>query len=167
MTISKRIGTSWTNSSASVSTIKLLGSCLGLGYIKKAPGTFGSIPGIILFLLTRNMQTWVQILVFMIFCLLAIGIAEKIEKIDRSKDPEEVVIDEAAGMWLSLFLIWDASILTIIAGFVLFRLFDILKPFPVNLFQTFRGGTGILADDLAAGMLTNFILRLLLLRGIL
>jgi len=167
MTISKRIGTSWTNSSASVSTIKLLGSCLGLGYIKKAPGTFGSIPGIILFLLTRNMQTWVQILVFMAFCLLAIGIAEKIEKIDRSKDPEEVVIDEAAGMWLSLFLIWDASILTILAGFLLFRLFDILKPFPVNLFQTFRGGTGILADDLAAGMLTNFILRLLLLRGIL
>jgi len=167
MTISKRIGTSWTNSSASVSTIKLLGSCLGLGYIKKAPGTFGSIPGIVLFLLTRNMQTWVQILVFMAFCLLAIGIAEKIEKIDRSKDPEEVVIDEAAGMWLSLFLIWDASILTILAGFLLFRLFDILKPFPVNLFQTFRGGTGILADDLAAGMLTNFILRLLLLRGIL
>lgn len=167
MITSKRIGTSWTNSSASVSTIKLLGSCLGLGYIKKAPGTFGSIPGIILFLLTRNMQTWLQAIVFMGFCLIAIGIAEKIEKIDRSKDPEEVVIDEAAGMWLSLFLIWDASILTILAGFLLFRLFDILKPFPVNLFQTFRGGTGILADDLAAGMLTNFILRLLLLRGIL
>ncbi|HMM58604.1 MAG TPA: phosphatidylglycerophosphatase A, partial [Candidatus Rifleibacterium sp.] len=64
-------------------------------------------------------------------------------------------------------LIWDASILTILVGFLLFRLFDILKPFPVNLFQTFRGGTGILADDLAAGMLTNFILRILLLRGIL
>ena len=166
MITSKRIGTSWTNSSASVSTIKLLGSCLGLGYIKRAPGTFGSIPGIVLFLLTRNLQTWVQILVFMGFCLFAIGIAEKIEKIDRSKDPEEVVIDEAAGMWLSLFLIWDASILTILVGFLLFRLFDILKPFPVNLFQTFRGGTGILADDLAAGMLTNFILRILLLRGI-
>ncbi len=167
MITSKRIGTSWTNSSASVSTIKLLGSCLGLGYIKRAPGTFGSIPGIVLFLLTRNLQTWVQILVFMGFCLFAIGIAEKIEKIDRSKDPEEVVIDEAAGMWLSLFLIWDASVLTILVGFLLFRLFDILKPFPVNLFQTFRGGTGILADDLAAGMLTNFILRILLLRGIL
>ncbi|HMM60343.1 MAG TPA: phosphatidylglycerophosphatase A, partial [Candidatus Rifleibacterium sp.] len=94
MITSKRIGTSWTNSSASVSTIKLLGSCLGLGYIKRAPGTFGSIPGIVLFLLTRNLQTWVQILVFMGFCLFAIGIAEKIEKIDRSKDPEEVVIDE-------------------------------------------------------------------------
>lgn len=167
MITSKRIGTSWTNSSASVSTIKLLGSCLGLGYIKRAPGTLGSIPGIILFLLTRNLQTWLQTLVFMGFCLFAIGIAEKIEKIDRSKDPEEVVIDEAAGMWLSLFLIWDASVLTIFIGFLLFRLFDILKPFPVNLFQTFRGGTGILADDLAAGMLTNFILRLLLLRGVL
>ena len=49
-----------------------------------------------------------------------------------------MVIDEAAGMWLSLFLIWDASVLTILVGFLLFRLFDILKPFPVNLFQTFR-----------------------------
>ncbi len=167
MTISKRIGTSWTNSSASVNTIKLLGSCLGLGYIKKAPGTFGSLPGILLFLATRNMQTWAQILLFLAFCLIAMGIAEKIERIDRSKDPEEVVIDEAIGMWATLFLIWDASFLTILAGFLLFRFFDIFKPFPINLFQTFRGGTGILADDLAAGMAANFILRLLLIKGIL
>lgn len=167
MIISKRIGTSWTNSSASTNTIKLLGSCLGLGYIKRAPGTLGSLPGIAFFLATREMQAWAQILLFLGFCLLAIGVAEKIEKIDRSKDPEEVVIDEATGMWLSLFLIWDASFGTILVGFILFRLFDILKPFPVNLFQTFRGGTGILADDLAAGMLTNFVLRLLLLKGIL
>jgi phosphatidylglycerophosphatase A len=166
MTISKRIGTSWTNSSASIGSIKLIGSCLGLGYIKKSPGTFGSIPGIFLFLATRNMQSWAQILLFIIFCLLAMGIAEKIEKIERSKDPEEIVIDEAAGMWLSLFMIWDASFLTILTAFALFRFFDIFKPFPVNLFQTFRGGTGILADDLAAGMITNFILRLLLLKGI-
>ncbi len=145
----------------------MLGSCFGLGYIRQAPGTFGSLPGIALYMLTRDMQTWAQILLFMVFCLLALGVAEKIEKIERSKDPEEVVIDEAAGMWLSLFLLWDTSFLTILAGFMLFRFFDIFKPFPVNLFQTFRGGTGILADDLAAGMLTNFILRLLLLKGVL
>lgn len=166
MTISKRIGTSWTNSSASTGSIKLIGSCFGLGYIKKSPGTFGSLPGILLFLMTRNMQSWAQILLFVLFCLVSIGIAEKIEKIDRSKDPEEIVIDEAAGMWLSLFMIWDASLLTILVAVILFRFFDIFKPFPVNLFQTFRGGTGILADDLAAGMLANFILRLLLLKGI-
>lgn len=167
MTISKRIGTSWTNSSASIQTIRLLGSCFGLGFIRRAPGTFGSLPGIALFLATRHLNPWAQIGFLFIFCLLAIGIAEKIEKIERSKDPEEVVIDEALGMWVSLFFIWDANFITILAGFVLFRLFDILKPFPVNLFQTFRGGTGIVADDLAAGMITNLILRILLLKGIL
>lgn len=167
MTISKRIGTSWTNSSASIQTTKLIGSCFGLGYIKRAPGTLGSLPGIALFLATRNLNVWSQIGIFFVFCLLAIGISERIEKIERSKDPEEIVIDEAVGMWVSLFFIWDANFMTILVGFVLFRLFDILKPFPINLFQTFRGGTGIVADDMAAGMLTNLILRILLLKGIL
>lgn len=138
-----------------------------MGYIKRAPGTFGSLPGIALFLATRNLNGWAQIGIFFIFCLLAIGIAERIEKIERSKDPEEVVIDETVGMWMSLFFIWDANFVTILVGFALFRLFDILKPFPINLFQTFRGGTGIIADDMAAGMLTNLILRILLLKGIL
>lgn len=167
MTTSKRIGSSWTNSSASTQTIKLLGSCLGLGYISRAPGTFGSLPGIVLFLLTRNMGTWTQIGLFFMFCLLAIGISERIERIDRSKDPEEVVIDEALGMWTTLLFIWDASFSVVLVGFLLFRLLDILKPFPINLFQSYRGGTGIVADDLAAGMVANLILRVLLLQGVL
>ncbi|PKL45530.1 MAG: phosphatidylglycerophosphatase A [Candidatus Riflebacteria bacterium HGW-Riflebacteria-1] len=166
MTISKRIGTSWTNSSASIGSIKLLGSCFGLGYIKKAPGTLGSLPGIALFLATRNFGAWPQIGLFFTFSLIAIGISERIERIDRSIDPEEVVIDEAVGMWATLLFIWNASFGTILAGFILFRLLDILKPFPINLFQTFRGGTGIVADDLAAGMVANLILRVLLLNGI-
>ena len=166
MTISKRIGTSWTNSSASIGSIKLLGSLFGLGYIKKAPGTLGSLPGIALFLVTRNFGAWPQIGLFFTFTLIAIGISERIERIDRSIDPEEVVIDEAVGMWATLLFIWNASFGTILAGFILFRLLDILKPFPINLFQTFRGGTGIVADDLAAGMVANLILRVLLLNGI-
>lgn len=140
---------------------------MGLGYISRAPGTFGSMPGVALFLLTRNMGNWTQIGLFFLFCLLAIGISERIEKIDRSKDPEEVVIDEAVGMWATLLFIWDASFAVVLVGFLLFRLLDILKPFPINLFQTYRGGTGIVADDLAAGMVANLILRVLLLQGIL
>lgn len=167
MTTSKRIGSSWTNSSASIQTIKIIGSCFGLGYISKAPGTFGSIPGVVLFLLTRNFSPWTQAGLFFGFCLLAIGISERIERIERNKDPEEVVIDEAVGMWATLFLIWDSSFSVILVAFVLFRLLDILKPFPINLFQTYRGGTGIVADDLAAGMVANLIMRLLLLQGIL
>lgn len=165
MTISKRIGTSWTSSSTGTGIIKALGTCFGLGYLPKAPGTFGSIAGIVLFLLTRNFSNLAQAGLIFIFCLAAIGISERLEKVLRTKDPQEIVIDEAAGMWVALIFIWDASALTIFIGFLLFRFFDILKPFPINLFQTFRGGMGILADDLAAGMLTNFILRIIVLKG--
>lgn len=166
MTISKRIGTSWTSSSTGTGVIKLLGACFGLGYLPKAPGTFGSLFGLLLYWLFKDFSHLVQGTSLFIFILLAMGISEKLEKILRSKDPEEIVIDEAAGMWVSLIFIGDLSWPAIIAGLILFRLLDILKPFPINLFQTFRGGTGILADDLAAGMLTNFILRLLVLRSI-
>ncbi|MDN5278261.1 MAG: phosphatidylglycerophosphatase [Clostridiales bacterium] len=167
MTISKRIGTSWTSSSKGSGLLKFLGSCCWLGYLPKAPGTFGSIAGIALFLLTRNYNQLVQTGILFVFILSAIGISERLEKVLRTKDPQEVVIDEAAGMWLALIFIWDASSAVIVTGFILFRLFDILKPFPISLFQTFRGGVGILADDIAAGMLTNLILRILIIKGIL
>ena len=166
MTTSKKIGTSWINSPAGIGSIKLLGSCGGLGYLKKAPGTLGSLPGIALFFASRNLGAWPQAGLYFTLVLLAIGVSERIEKIDRSIDPEEVVIDETLGMWTTLLFIWDASATTILIGFLLFRFLDIFKPFPLNIFQTFRGGTGIVADDLAAGMVANLILRILLLRGI-
>ncbi len=166
MTISKKIGTTWISSTTGTEALKLLGSCFGLGYLPKAPGTFGSLSGILLYYICRDLSNLAQGCAVFIFILLAIGISEKIEKILRSKDPEEIVIDEAAGMWISLIFIGEIGWGAIICGLIIFRLLDILKPFPINLFQTFRGGTGILADDLAAGMITNFILRLLVLRGI-
>lgn len=167
MTISKKIGTSWTSSSTGSEAIKLLGACLGLGYLPKAPGTAGSLFGLLLFWAMKDFSNLAQGTCLFIFILLAIGISEKVERILRSKDPEEIVIDEAAGMWTALIFIGDLSWTAIIIGFILFRALDILKPFPINLFQSFRGGTGILADDIAAGMITNFILRILVLKSIL
>lgn len=165
MTISKRIGTSWTNSSTGTEVFKLIGSCFGLGYLPRASGTFGSLAGIALFHFSRGFSNLTQGAGLFIFILLAMGVSEKLEKILRSKDPEEIVIDEAAGMWIALIFIGDLSWVAILVALIIFRLLDILKPFPINLFQTFRGGTGILADDLAAGMITNFVIRLLVLRG--
>ncbi|GAB4268034.1 MAG: phosphatidylglycerophosphatase A [Candidatus Rifleibacteriota bacterium] len=167
MTISKRIGASWTNSSTGSALIKILGTCFGLGYLPKAPDTFGSLAGIALYLLTKNFSLMFQAFFIFIFCLLAIGISERLEKTLRTKDPQEVVIDEAAGMWITLIFIADIGLSHILVGFLVFRFLDIFKPFPINLFQTFRGGTGILADDLASGMIANVILRLLILKGIL
>lgn len=162
MTISKKIGTSWTNSSASNQVIYLIGTCFGLGYLPKAPGTYGSIPGIGIFLLTKDLPPLIQVGLLFAATLVSIGVADRIEKLERTKDPQHVVIDEVLGMWLTLLFIWNTEWSAILIGFLLFRFFDILKPFPLNLFQSFRGGTGIIADDLAAGMLANLTLRIII-----
>lgn len=165
MTISKKTGTSLTSSSASNKAVKLLGSCFGIGYLPRLRDTAGSLAGLALLLLTKHLTAWIQLIIVFVFILLAIGISEQIERIEKCKDPAIVVIDEALGMWISLLLIWEINFVTIAIAFILFRFFDVFKPFPINLFQTFKGGTGIVADDLAAGMLSNLILRLILLRG--
>jgi phosphatidylglycerophosphatase A len=78
-------------------------------------------------------------------------------------DPPEVVVDEVAGFLLTFFLL-PLSWLTLCLGFVLFRFFDIAKPFPAGWFEKkLRGGTGIVLDDLMAGVYANFVLRLLML----
>ncbi|MGM0599145.1 MAG: phosphatidylglycerophosphatase A family protein [Candidatus Rifleibacteriota bacterium] len=166
MTISKRTGTNWTSSSRSNFVFKLLGTCFGLGYLPGPNGAWGSLFGIALYLLTKNFSSITQGLLLFFIILMAIGISEKLEKILKTKDPEEVIIDEAVGMWVGLLFIWNVNWLIVLAAFILFRLFDGFKPFPLNLFQTFRGGVGIMADDIAAGMITNFIIRILIFKGV-
>lgn len=136
MTTSRRIGSSLTNSSASTQTIKLLASVWGLVTSHEFE-PFGSLPGIGLFLLTRNLGTWAQIEI--VFLVLLIGISERVERIDRSKDPEEVVIDETVGMWATLLLLWDASFTVIFAGFVLFRTSGLFKAVSDQPFSNLSG----------------------------
>jgi phosphatidylglycerophosphatase A len=76
-------------------------------------------------------------------------------------DPAEVVIDEVAGILITFFLL-PLSWLQLCFGFVLFRLFDILKPYPVRRLEKLKGGFGIVADDLMAGVYANLCLRLLI-----
>ena len=77
-------------------------------------------------------------------------------------DPAEVTIDEVLGMWISLALL-PKNIFIIVSAFFLFRLFDIIKPFPARKFDAMHGGFGIMMDDVIAGIYTNIILRLALL----
>lgn len=97
--------------------------------------------------------------------MFAIVIIEKVSKIDRIKSSEHIVIDSAIGMWISFFMLWESNTSVIITGLILFYFICRIKPFPINIFRTFRGGTGIVADDIAAGMITNLVLRILLIRG--
>lgn len=88
------------------------------------------------------------------------------EEIEHTKDPVEIVIDETAGMWVALFGLWDINFAMILSAFLLFRALDVFKPFPISIFQGYKGGIGIVADDVAAGMVVNIFIRLLMLKGV-
>ena len=166
MTTLEKINPSWKNRPEARRLVRLLGSCCYLGYIKKFPGTFGSLPGIVFFLITKDLNIWIQGLIITAFLIFAIAVSQAMEDIDETKDPVEIVIDETAGMWVALFGLWDANLTLRITSFILFRALDFFKPYPISIFQTFKGGKGIVADDVAVGMITNIIIRLLLLKGV-
>ncbi len=147
--------------------LTFLAAGCGCGYSPVAPGTVGSLPGILLFFCFRPFAVPIQIGVFLLFTLLAVGLADRAERASRVEDPGFVVIDEIVGMWAALLLLWRIDWVVVGVAFLLFRTFDIVKFFPLNLFEGFRGGIGIVADDLAAGMLTNLCLRALLMAGLL
>jgi len=141
--------------------IMFLATGFGTGNLPKAPGTWGTLVALpIHFLLIRTTPNHYAMIMaaLIIFGVLISGSAEKI--LDKA-DPGCVVIDEIAGMLITLIgapLNWK----TIIVGFALFRFFDILKPFPVNIAdQRFHGGIGIMLDDIIAGLYAMIILQLL------
>jgi phosphatidylglycerophosphatase A len=80
---------------------------------------------------------------------------------DDEKDPSHIVIDEFAGLWLSLLII-PVTILNAILGFIFFRFFDIAKPFGIRKMERLKKGKGIMADDLLAGLYSNILLQLIL-----
>lgn len=130
------------------------------GYIPFAPGTFGSIAGLPLCFLLSMTKLPVAILFILIFIFFAIWISTRAEKILKQNDPGCIVIDEIAGIMVT-FLGLPFNTISVVAGFAAFRFFDILKPFPVrSMERKFAGGTGIVLDDIAAGILSNLVLRL-------
>ena len=136
-----------------------------VGYLPWAPGTWGSLAALPLnFLLSRLAPSlyWSALLAVILLAVAAAGAAEKI--LDR-KDPGMVVIDEVAGMLITMIGA-PQTLLAYGAGFLLFRFFDILKPFPVSWADRhLNGGIGIVMDDLLAGVYAALCLQLLL-RGL-
>ncbi|MGB5984467.1 MAG: phosphatidylglycerophosphatase A [Desulfobacterales bacterium] len=140
--------------------VKFLATWGGVGNISRAPGTLGSLAALPLCYLLSLLQGAAAWSVVAIFSVLTVGICHLAEKIFARKDPGCIVIDEVAGQMAALaalpFTGW-----TVPAGFVLFRILDIAKPPPIGwLDRRLPGGLGITADDLAAGLMANLILRL-------
>ncbi len=125
-----------------------------------APGTLGTLVGLgIAYIVSFNLWT----LLVTIFSLFIVGLVATTEVIRRrgDPDPEEVILDEVVG-FLTCFVLVELSPKTALASFILFRVLDILKPFPINLFERFPGAFGVMLDDVAAGLMTSLLLFLLL-----
>lgn len=135
---------------------------MGSGFAPFMPGTFGTFVGIPLYLVFSSLSWPIWLITTLAFCFLAWHVADEAERLFGQKDAQCIVIDEIAGLQWTLFLV--APTLSHIAiGFVLFRIFDITKPFPARFFQDkLPGGGGIVADDLAAGVYGNIVLQLLI-----
>ncbi len=129
-----------------------LGTWFGCGRVPKAPGTAGTVGAIPLYLLlARTGRAGVGIAA-MVATFVGVWAASVIAKQLRSKDPQVVVIDEVAGFLVTMVPVHTVSWQAVLSGFVLFRLLDSLKPWPIRRAEKLPGGWGIVLDDVAAGV---------------
>jgi len=134
----------------------------GSGYAPFAPGTVGTIAGIPVYLLLSRLSWTFYLISVLILTLLAIYISREGEKIFNEKDSPRIVIDEIVGFQWTMFLVLP-TVLHILLGFFLFRLFDIVKIFPAGYLQNrLPGGYGIVIDDVVAAMYSNIILLIVI-----
>lgn len=142
--------------------VKFLATGFYSGLSPKAPGTVGSVTAlgiyIVLGMFFKNDISVIITIIFAAGVIPATIVCNMAEKIYGEKDPQKVVIDEFFGQWLT-FIFLPFSIKAAFIGFILFRIFDILKPFPINVLQKIRGGIGIMIDDLLAGLFAAVILH--------
>jgi phosphatidylglycerophosphatase A len=129
------------------------------GYSPIAPGTVGSLVGLVLYLFTSHLALAWQFGILGAITIVGVWSASEAAHFFGREDPGHVVIDEVAGQLVTLILTGVGSVGAIV-GFFLFRLLDIIKPWPAGQFERLHGGVGIMADDLMAGIYGNLILQL-------
>ena len=136
---------------------RLYTSGLGLGFLPKAPGTFGSLPGLALGAWLYTLHIYWSLCILLILSWIGIAAIRKVEQKLDAHDPSEIVIDEILGQAIAVLLI-SPSWMGLIISFVLFRILDIWKPGPIGwVDQNVPKAIGTMADDIAAGLLAGFI----------
>jgi len=128
------------------------------GYMPIAPGTAGTVVGVLLYLFLRDLDpVWYCAACTAVF-VTGSRAADRAEAILGQKDSPSIVIDEIAGFLIAMFLI-PFTRGNVAAGFILFRAFDIVKPWPLKRLEHIPGGPGVMMDDLGAGVYTNIVLQ--------
>jgi len=153
-------------SSPAAAWARTVATFFGAGRIQPAPGTWGSLAAILVWVLVVNaapvkLQPAVLAVLIVIAVVVGIPAATRVCRSSGIKDPQFVVIDEVAGQWITL-LFAPVTWKTAAVGFILFRGFDITKPPPVRQLERLPEGTGIVADDMAAGVYALAVLQLFL-----
>ncbi len=143
--------------------IYTIGTGFGSGYMPVAPGTAGSLIALLIyFLFPLDSFHWLAISILLFFT--GVWTGSEIEK-DKGEDPGLVVIDEMVGQWLAVIFL-PPTLVTLLIGFILFRVFDIFKPYPINKSQKLKAGWGIMIDDVLAGIYANIIIHAIYLVGL-
>ena len=155
----------------------------GVGYLPLAPGTWGSMVGVLIYLLfgwlegyfsadlgakgltPEHLKAWihaVNLVIFLLFCLLGVWAANRATRLFKHKDPSQAVVDEVIGQLITfLFIPFTTRWYFVLAGFLLFRLFDIWKPYPIDSLQNLPTGIGVCADDILAGVYSGACLSVI------
>ena len=155
----------------------------GVGYLPVAPGTYGSIVGVLIYLWVASadagakisfmgrgwplaqIDAWFQAIIlvlFVIFGLLGVWASSRATEMLGNSDPSQAVVDEVIGQLIVfLFVPFGLDFYYILAGFLLFRLFDIWKPYPIDSLQNLPAGIGICADDILAGVYSGVCLAVI------
>ena len=136
-----------------------IATCACIGYVPVAPGTFGSAAGLVVFFTVRGTGS-VGLELAAIVIVFAVGVwsATVAERHLGDVDPAPVVIDEVAGMLVTLAFL-PVNLTGAMVGFLIFRLFDVVKPWPSSRFERLPGGFGIMADDAMAGVYGQLVMR--------
>ncbi|NQY48202.1 MAG: phosphatidylglycerophosphatase A [Colwellia sp.] len=141
--------------------IQFLALGFGSGLAPKAPGTFGTLAAVPLFLLMSGLTPLIYGLVVLVVCIAGIYICGKAASDVGVHDHGAIVWDEFAGFFITMFMV-PVSWQSVLVGFVLFRIFDIAKPWPISLAdKKLTGGFGIMFDDVLAGLFALAIMHLI------
>ena len=131
-----------------------------IGYVPLLPGTMGSLLGAFLYWLLPNSTAPSFLIVIAVLFFVGVWASTEVEKQTETRDNQKIVIDEVVGVLITLAL-FEKELIWMGVGFILFRVFDIIKLFPANYSERLPGGWGVMMDDVVAGVYGAVSLRLL------
>ena len=139
---------------------KIIATFFYVGLIPKAPGTFGTLAAIPLFYLLSFTPLYIYLAVTVLIILISVWASKIVEELYNKEDPKQIVADEVCGYLVTMILV-PPTITNIFLGFLLFRFFDIAKPYPIRKFEQLPRGWGVVVDDVAAGVYSCIALHIL------